>query len=149
MMAHGKVVVGVDHGGFRIKETIIAHLESRGIEVTDVGVDDEISVDYPDVAESACREFLSGDYDLMVLACGTGIGISIAANKIDGIRCAVVHDLYTAEKARTHNNANAIAFGGRVEYAVTFGKMIDTFLDHTFEGGRHSRRIDKIRALES
>ncbi len=148
-MSIESVVIGVDHGGFRVKREIISHLRARGIRVTDVGVHDETSVDYPDIAETACRELLTAEHDLLILACGTGIGISISANKIRGIRCALVHDLYTAEKARTHNRANALAFGGRVEYSVSIGMMIDAYLDHEFEGGRHARRVAKISALES
>ena len=141
-------MVGVDHGGFAIKTRIINHLKSLDIETVDLGVFSEDSVDYPDIAQAVCTSLLADNLDLAILACGTGIGISIAANKIAGIRCAVVHDLFTAEMAHAHNNANAIAFGGRVDYSVSIESMIDRFLETTFQKGRHQRRVEKIARLE-
>ena len=144
-----RVVIGSDHGAFDLKERIKKHLENKGYEVKDTGTLEEESVDYPDMAENACREFLKGVYEFGIVCCGTGIGISIAANKIDGIRCGLIHDLFTAEKCKAHNNVNFIAFGGRLDYIdVSVEQMIDKYIDTEFEGDRHQRRLDKITALE-
>ena len=143
-----KIVVGADHGGFELKERIKNYLEKNGYAITDVGVYNKDSADYPDIADKACTEYKSGNYAFGILFCGTGIGISISANKIKGIRCAVVHDLFTAEMSKVHNNANFLAFGGRIEYNIPVEKMIDKFIQATHEGGRHEQRINKIAALE-
>lgn len=144
-----RVVVGSDHGAFQLKERIKKYLEDKGYEVTDTGVLEEKSVDYPDMAESACLKYLEGGFEFGILCCGTGIGISIAANKVDGIRCGLIHDLFTAEKCKAHNNVNFIAFGGRLDYGnVTVEEMIDKYIETEFEGDRHQKRIDKITALE-
>ncbi len=105
-------------------------------------------MDYPDTSEKVCRGFLKEEYDFGGVVCGTGIGASLAANKIPGIRCALLHDLYTAEMAKAHNNANIIAFGGRITYSVPVGEMIDRFIQTDFQGGRHSRRVEKLSALD-
>lgn len=144
-----KIVIASDHGAVDLKERIVAFLQKKNFEVTDLGTHGVESVDYPDMAAAACREFLKGGYEFGILLCGTGIGVSIAANKIAGIRCALVCDLFSAEMARAHNNANFIAFGGRIRYAATVEEMIGKFLDTTFEGGRHERRIAKLTALEN
>ena len=144
-----KIVIASDHGAVDLKERIVAFLQKKNYEVTDLGTHGCESVDYPDIAAAACREFLKGGYEFGILLCGTGIGVSIAANKIAGIRCALVYDLFSAEMARAHNNANFIAFGGRIRYAATVEEMIGKFLDTTFEGGRHERRIAKITTLEN
>jgi len=144
-----KIVIASDHGAVDLKERIVAFLQKKNFEVTDLGTHGVESVDYPDMAAAACREFLKGGYEFGILLCGTGIGVSIAANKIAGIRCALVYDLFSAEMARAHNNANFIAFGGRIRYAATVEEMIGKFLDTTFEGGRHERRIAKLTALEN
>lgn len=143
-----KVVVANDHGAVELTARIIAHLKEKGFEVNYLGTDKEVSVDYPDQAEAACKEFLKGGYEFGVLCCGTGIGISIAANKIKGIRCALIHDKYCAEKTKQHNNANFIAFGGRVKYSEDVLDIVDAYINAKFEGGRHQKRIDKITALE-
>ena len=144
-----RVVVGSDHGAFELKERIKKHLEQKGYEIKDTGVLENKSVDYPDMAEKACLEYLKGGYDFGILCCGTGIGISIAANKINGIRCGLIHDLFTAEKCKSHNNANFISFGGRLDYGnITVEQMIDKYIETDFEGDRHQRRIDKITKLE-
>jgi ribose 5-phosphate isomerase B len=142
-----RILLANDHGAVELKRRIEAHLKSKGHETVNLGVDTEASVDYPDIGVMAAKEFLSGGYDLGVVCCGTGIGISIAANKIKGIRCAVVHDLFTTEMAKAHNNANFLAFGGRVKYQVSVEAMLDKFLETKFEGGRHGRRVDKLDAL--
>ena len=142
------VVIGSDHGGFELKQVLTAHLKSKGIEVLDVGCYDTNSVDYPDIAEKAAKELLSGGYEFGILVCGTGIGISIAANKIKGIRCAVVANEYCAEMTKRHNNANMLSFGGRVIGSDLAKNILDAYLNAEFEGGRHQNRIDKISALE-
>ncbi len=144
-----KIVIAADHGAVALKERIVDFLRKKHFEVTDLGTQGGESVDYPDIARAACREFLQGGYEFGILLCGTGIGVSITANKIAGIRCALLCDLYSAEMARAHNNANFIAFGGRMNYAVPVEEMIEKFLSTPFEGGRHERRISKIAALEN
>lgn len=143
------IAIGSDHGGFELKEYIKKHLEERSLEYKDFGCYDENSVDYPDIAEKVCNAINSGDADKGILVCGTGIGISIAANKIDGIRAAHCHDVYSAEMTKRHNNANVICMGGRVIGRELAFKIIDAWLDAEFEGGRHQKRIDKIHALEN
>lgn len=143
-----KVVVGSDHGGFELKEVLKKHLEDKGIDVTDVGAYDTNSVDYPDIAVSACEEVTSGECSWGVLVCGTGIGISIAANKVSGIRCALVGNEYSAEMTKRHNNANMLAFGGRVTGPDLAKNILDAYINAEFEGGRHQKRIDKISAIE-
>ncbi len=142
------IVVANDHGAVELKKRIVAWLESAGHSVKNLGIDEETRVDYPDKAAQACAEYKKGGYDFGILLCGTGIGISIAANKIDGIRCALVHDRFTAEMAKAHNNANFIALGGRVDYALPVTDIVGTFMSTRFEGGRHQERIDKIHGLE-
>lgn len=142
------ILLGSDHGGFALKESLVRHLQEKGIETEDVGTYSEQSVDYPDIAQTLCEKLLGGGYELGILCCGTGIGISIAANKIDGIRCAVVGDEFSARMARQHNNANVLALGGRVVGAGLAASIVDAFLAASFEGGRHQTRIDKIHKLE-
>jgi len=114
-----------------------------------MGIDTEDAADYPDIAELTCGEYKNGGYEFGIVCCGTGIGISMAANKIKGIRCALVHDVFTAEMAKAHNNANFLAFGGRVEYSVPVERMLDAFIDISFAGtDRHERRVGKITGLE-
>ncbi|MGI6432601.1 MAG: ribose 5-phosphate isomerase B [Sphaerochaetaceae bacterium] len=143
-----KVIVANDHAAIELTLMLIEHMRHRGIEVTHLGVATLESVDYPDMAQAACQAFLDEGYDLGLLCCGTGIGISISANKIDGIRCALPQNTYAAKMAKAHNDANFIAFGGRVEYADSPVAMLDAFLDTPFEAGRHTKRVDKIMALE-
>ena len=144
-----KIVIASDHGAIILKSEIISFLKTKSYEIKDMGVQSEDSVDYPDIAVAACQEFNKGGYDFGILLCGTGIGMSIVANKIKGIRCAQVFDLFTAEMAKAHNNANFIAFGGRVKYSVPVSDMIEKFLNTTFAGGRHERRIAKMMAIET
>ena len=138
-----------DHGAIELAKKLKAHLEERGIEVNYLGTDKNESVDYPDKAAECAKEYLKGGYNFSIVLCGTGIGISIAANKIKGIRCALVMDSYSAEMSKRHNNANMLSFGGRVEYKEDPVKILDAYIDATFEGGRHQKRIDKITALEN
>ena len=143
-----KVVVANDHGAVELAQRLIEHLKERGYEVTYLGTDKNESVDYPDKAKEACQEYLKGGYEFGIVLCGTGIGISISANKIKGIRSSLLTDCYSAEMTKRHNNPNFIAFGGRVDYKDDPVKMLDSFIDAKFEGGRHQKRIDKMMALE-
>ncbi|MDI6743260.1 MAG: ribose 5-phosphate isomerase B [Smithella sp.] len=143
-----KIIIASDHGAVALKSEIIFFFKANKFEVNDMGVDSEDSVDYPDIALLACNEFKKGGYDFGILLCGTGIGISITANKIKGIRCALIHDLFTAEMAKAHNDANFIAFGGRVKYNVPVTQMIEKFMSTEFAGGRHLRRVEKMMAVE-
>jgi ribose 5-phosphate isomerase B len=143
-----RFIIGSDHGGVERKREIIEFLEKKGHSVENRGVDTEDSVDYPDIVRDVCGQYKRGDYDYGILLCGTGIGVSICANKISGIRCALLFDEYTARMAKAHNNANFIAFGGRNTYSTSITAMITTFIDTEFEGGRHQRRVGKIAVLE-
>ncbi len=142
------IAVGSDHGGFELKNHILKHLEENGLEYEDFGCYDENSVDYPDIAERVCRAINNKECENGILICGTGIGICIAANKINGIRAAHCHDVYSAEMTKRHNNANVICLGGRVIGRELAFKIIDTWLNAEFEGGRHAARIEKIHILE-
>lgn len=143
-----KVALGCDHGGYFIKKDIISHLESKGFEILDCGSHSAERCDYPDTAKIVCEKVLSGDCDCGVLICGTGIGMSIAANKIKGIRAAVVNDPYCARLCKQHNNANIITFGARV-VGLDIAKMIlDEYFNAEFLGDRHKTRIDMIMDLE-
>jgi ribose 5-phosphate isomerase B len=149
MIMNKRVVIGNDHGAIELKAQITEHLEKRGYEVVDVGVNLPDSVDYPDIAERTCTEFLAGDYEFGIVCCGTGIGISIAANKFKGIRCALPQNIFAAQMAKEHNDANFIAFGGRIAYGDSVTDMLDAFMDSEHQGGRHSVRIGKIADLEA
>ncbi len=142
------IIIGSDHGGYELKEVLIKYLESIGKEVKDCGTFDGASVDYPDIAEAVCTEYKKGGYEFGILICGSGIGISIAANKIEGIRCALLNNEYSAKMTKRHNDANIIAFGGRVVGPELAIAMVDSYMSAEFEGGRHQKRIDKIAALE-
>lgn len=143
------IAIGSDHGGYELKNHIIKYLEEKGIELNDVGCFSVDSVDYPDIAEKVCAEINEGRAERGILICGTGIGISIAANKIKGIRAALCSDVYSAKMCRQHNNANVICLGGRVTGRELAFMIVDTYLNEQFEGGRHQKRIDKIHALEN
>ncbi|WP_028776567.1 ribose 5-phosphate isomerase B [Shimazuella kribbensis] len=143
-----KIVVGSDHGGIHLKKEIIAYLESKEIGVEDVGAFVEESVDYPDYASPVANKIVNKEADLGILVCGTGIGMSIAANKIRGIRAAVVSDAFSARMSREHNNANILCLGERVVGRGLALSIIDAWLEATFQGSRHERRIEKIAQLE-
>lgn len=149
MKEHEIVAVACDHGGFELKKEILAHLESKGIKYQDFGTYTTDSCDYPDYAEKACTAVLNGNCRFAVLICGTGIGISMAANKIKGIRAACCSDTFSARFTRAHNDANALCMGGRVVGPGLACDMVDLFLNTEFEGGRHQKRIDKLSALEN
>ena len=142
------LAIGADHGGFELKGHIINYLEENGIAVKDFGVYNEESVDYPDCAVPVCESVLTGECDRGILICGTGIGISIAANKIDGIRAALCSDVYSAKMAREHNDANIICLGGRVTGRELACMIVDTWYNSRHLGGRHSGRVEKIHKLE-
>ncbi|MBQ2085376.1 MAG: ribose 5-phosphate isomerase B [Oscillospiraceae bacterium] len=144
-----KLMIGSDHGGFELKEAVKAHLVELGHEVTDVGCYEAKSCDYPDIAREGCGKILSGECERGILICGTGIGISMAANKIKGIRAACCSDTYSAKYTRLHNDANVLCFGGRVVGDGLACEIVDAYLSVEFEGGRHQRRVDKIMALEA
>jgi ribose 5-phosphate isomerase B len=143
-----RVVIANDHGAVALKKELVSWLESKGHEVVNLGIDVEDRVDYPDMAQAACSEYKKGGYDFGILLCGTGIGISMAANKIEGIRCALIHDRFTAAMAREHNDANFVAMGGRVEYALPPAEILAAFMDAEFQGGRHAERVAKIMELD-
>ena len=139
------IAIASDHGGFALKQEIIAHLNAKGISFKDFGCFSEEAVDYPDCAKSVTGAVLSGEYTQGILICGTGIGISIAANRVRGIRCALCHDVFSAEATRLHNDANILALGGRVIGPSHALKVVDTFLTTPFSGDeRHINRINKI-----
>lgn len=142
------VVLANDHGAVELAKRLLGYLEKMGYTVNYLGVTSNDSVDYPDIAKKACLEYKKGGYEFGIVLCGTGIGVSISANKVDGIRCALPQNCYAAAMARRHNDANFIAFGGRIDYPEDPVDMLDAFMDATFEGERHQRRVDKIMALE-
>ena len=139
-----KIVIGNDHAGVECKNKIMQELRSKGYEILNVGTDTLDSVDYPDIAALASEKVLSGEAQFGILICGTGIGISIAANKIKGIRAALAHNEFTAKLSRLHNDANIIALGARVLGDSLAIACVETFINTEFEGGRHARRVGKI-----
>lgn len=140
--------IGSDHGGYALKQEIMKHLTERGIEYRDYGTFSTDSCDYPDYGEAVGRAVASGECERGIVVCGTGIGISIAANKVHGVRCALCGDCFSAQMAREHNDTNVLALGARVLGPGLALKIVDTFLDAEFQGGRHARRVAKIMALE-
>lgn len=145
-----KITIGSDHGAVELKETIKQVLaELDGIECKDVGTFTTESVDYPDIAEKVCADVVSGRADRGIVLCGTGIGISMAANKIKGIRAALCGDVYSARKSREHNDANVLAMGGRVIGSGLAGEIVRAWVTTEFAGGRHARRVGKVMALEA
>lgn len=143
-----KIAVGSDHGGFLLKEEIIKHLKEKNIDFTDFGCFTTESVDYPDIGQAVGEAVARGEYDKGIICCGTGIGISISANKVPGVRAALCGDCFSARASIEHNNANVLALGERV-IGVGLAKMIvDVWLDSEFLGGRHGRRVGKIAKIE-
>lgn len=143
-----KIAMGADHGGFSLKETIKQHLEEQGHEVLDLGTYDTASCHYPVYAEKVARAVAAGQAERGILVCGTGIGMSIAANKIPGIRAAAVSDCFTAQATREHNDANILCLGERTVGPGLAMRIVDTYLAAQFQGGRHQTRLDMITALE-
>ncbi len=142
------IALGSDHGGFALKEEIMKHLDEKGIAYKDFGTYSQDSCDYPVYGEMVGKAVVSSECESGIVICGTGIGISIAANKVHGVRAALCHDCYSAEYTRRHNNANVLALGGRVIGAGHALKIVDIFLDTDFEGGRHARRVELISKIE-
>lgn len=144
-----KIAIGADHAGYRLKDVIVPFLKQLGHTVDDVGCHGPDSVDYPDYALAVCEKVVSGDADKGILLCGTGIGMSIAANKIPGIRCALVHDLFSAKATREHNDTNVLAMGERVVGPGVAQDIVKVWLETTFsEGERHIGRINKVMKIE-
>ena len=142
------IAIGCDHGGFELKGHIMEHLKEKGIEFKDYGTYSEASVDYPDCAKPVCEAVQNCTAERGILICGTGIGISIAANKYKGIRAALCSDVYSAKMSKQHNNANIICLGGRVTGRELAFMIVDTWLETEVEGGRHENRSAKIHAAE-
>lgn len=143
------IVIGSDHGGLELKSVLIESLRQRGLDPRDVGTENGDSVDYPDFAEKVAGAVSRGEAACGVLICGTGIGMSIVANKFPGVRAALVTDEFMARMAKEHNNANILVLGGRVLDAPTASRIVGIWLDAAYEGGRHQRRLDKIASIEA
>ena len=143
------IVLGSDHAGFYLKEEINAYLDEHKIKFIDIGCYSPESFDYAVSAQKACDKVVSGECEKAILCCGTGVGISIAANKVKGIRACFCSDYFSAKLTRAHNDANVLCLGGRVVGAGLACELVDIFLNTEFEGGRHIKRIDKITAIEN
>jgi len=143
-----KVAIGADHGGYELKEAIKAYIKDKGVEVIDMGTNNDASVDYPIYGQAVAEKVASEEADLGILICGTGLGMSYVANKVKGIRCACVSDVFSAEMSRLHNNANVLSMGARVVGLGLAMKIVETFLGTEFEGGRHNKRVDMVTAVE-
>ncbi|MGF7400703.1 ribose 5-phosphate isomerase B [Thermoanaerobacterium thermosaccharolyticum] len=142
------IAIGSDHGGYELKKAIKKHLDEKGIEYKDFGTFSEESVDYPDFALKVAEAVASGEFEKGILLCGTGVGISIAANKVPGIRAANVSDAFSARYSKEHNNANVLCMGGRVVGPGLAAILVDEWLNAEFQGGRHQKRLDKITEIE-
>lgn len=143
-----KVALASDHGGKRLKQEIAGLLQDLGVAYEDFGCDCEGSVDYPDYALPVAEKVAKGEFDRAILICGTGIGMCISANKVKGIRCALVHDVFSAKATRAHNDSNVLAMGERVIGPGVACEIVKEWLGTPFEGGRHARRIEKIAQYE-
>ena len=143
------IVLASDHAGFPLKEEIKVFLDGKGVEYIDCGTDSTASVDYAKFAQTACLKVTGGEADKAILCCGTGIGISMAANKVKGIRAACCSDYFSAKFTRMHNDANVLCMGARVIGGGLACDLVDVFLNTEFEGGRHQRRVDQITAIEN
>ena len=148
-MNNKKITVGCDHAGLGLKKIVISHLEERGFEVLDVGTHTTDSCDYPQIAHALCQNIQNGTTELGILICGTGIGMSMAANKHRGIRAAACSDTFSARLTRVHNNANVLCFGERVVGMGLALDLVDAFINAEFEGGKHQRRVDMITQIEA
>ena len=142
------VALAADHGGFALKEEVRRPLDEIGVPYQDFGTHSADSVDYPDYARAACKKITDGECEFGLLFCSTGVGISIAANKVPGIRCCCASETFSAKYTRLHNNANVLAMGGKIVGEGIAFEMVDIFLSTEFEGGRHQRRVDKITRIE-
>ena len=139
-----KIVIASDHGGFELKEKIIAYLKEKNIDVSDFGTNSSESCDYPIFAKKVCNAILNNEFDRGILICGTGIGMSICANRFKGIRAACVSDTYSAKMTRAHNNSNVLCFGARVVGYGLATEIVDTWLEINYEGERHQKRVDML-----
>ncbi|MBR6564769.1 MAG: ribose 5-phosphate isomerase B [Clostridia bacterium] len=144
-----KIALGCDHGGLEHKNAIGEFLKESGHEVVDFGIYEQVSVDYPDIAKKVCESIIKGETERGILVCGTGIGMSIAANKYKGIRAAACSEHFSAKYTRLHNNSNILCLGGRVIGVGTAIELAELFVNTEFEGGRHQNRIDKIAEIEN
>lgn len=144
-----RIAIGCDHGGLEHKNAIAENLRNRGFDVVDEGIYEQVSVDYPEIALKVCRHITDGDCELGILVCGTGIGMSLAANKVKGIRAAACSEHFSAKYTRLHNNSNVLCLGGRVIGVGTAVELCDLFVDTPFEGGRHQRRVDMVMDIEN
>ena len=142
------IALGSDHAAYKLKLAIAEHLKEKGIEFEDLGCYGTESVNYPEYGQKVAEAVAAGKYEYVIVVCGTGIGISLAANKVPGIRCAVCSDTYSAKYTRLHNDANMLAMGERVVGQGLAMEIVDTFLSTGFEGGRHAKRVDMITAIE-
>ena len=142
------IAIGSDHGGFELKKEIMAHLDARGLEYKDFGTYSDASCDYPVYGKAVAKAVASGECERGIIICGTGIGISIAANKVKGIRCALCGDSLSAEMTRRHNDANMLALGAGITGPNLAKRIVETFLNTEFEGGRHARRVGLLDAIE-
>lgn len=143
-----KIAIACDHGGYELKLDVMRHLDEIGVEYKDFGCDSTASVDYPDYGVPACKAVADGEFEGGILICGTGIGMSLCANKVRGIRAAVCSDTFSARMTRMHNDANVLCMGARVIGAGLAVDIVDLFLNTEFEGGRHSNRIAKVMDVE-
>jgi ribose 5-phosphate isomerase B len=144
-----RIAIGCDHRGFGLKELIISFLQNEGYSYQDFGCYSTEPVDYPDIAQKVGEAVASGNFDQGILICNTGIGMCIAANKINGVRAALCHNVFAAQRARQHNDANVLCLGGEDADTSLALEIVKTFLTTDFEGGRHARRVNKIKALEA
>lgn len=144
-----KIAIACDHGGYKLKEVLKASMASQGYEIVDFGTDSEESCDYPDYAYKAAKAVANHECDKGIVVCGTGIGVSITANKVNGIRCALVHDVFSAKATRQHNDSNMLAMGARVIGEGLALEILNTWLNEEYEGGRHDLRIQKMMEIEN
>lgn len=144
-----KIALGCDHAGYRLKEAVKNHLQNKNREIYDFGTFDETSIDYPDIAYTVAENVALGEFDFGIIVCGTGVGVSITANKIRGVRAALCGDTFTARSAREHNNANILTMGARVTGSGLALDIVEAFLDAEFSGGRHHTRVEKIKLYEN
>ncbi len=143
------IAIGCDHGGFELKNEIMRHLDERGVKYKDYGCYDTNSVDYPEIALKVAKPVSAGEARLGILVCGTGIGMSLAANKVKGIRAAACSESFSAKYTRLHNDSNILCLGGRVIGPGTANELVDLFIDTEFEKGRHQRRVDAVMDIEN
>ncbi len=143
-----KLIIGCDHAGFELKEYLLTYLRARNIEVVDWGVADEKPADYPDIGQAVAEKISRQEFERGILICGTGIGMSIVANRFPGVRAALCHDLYTARLSREHNDANLLVLGGRLIGKGLAQEILRVWLESEFQGGHHQRRVAKINSLD-